>query len=115
MSGGTPPVTGRSPSTTRPWDNGMSPAISPSSVVLPHPDGPTRLTKRPAATRKLTSSTAVNSPAGVSNVRVTRSTTIIGSSLARLWVGDDSRSEEHTSELQSLAYLVCRLLLEKKK
>src|SRR2546425_7276832 len=26
----------------------------------------------------------------------------------------DLRSEEHTSELQSLAYLVCRLLLEKK-
>src|SRR2546423_2156925 len=30
-----------------------------------------------------------------------------------LWPED--RSEEHTSELQSLAYLVCRLLLEKKK
>src|SRR3989441_9645126 len=29
--------------------------------------------------------------------------------------GLDHRSEEHTSELQSLAYLVCRLLLEKKK
>src|SRR2546423_2442446 len=28
---------------------------------------------------------------------------------------DRRRSEEHTSELQSLAYLVCRLLLEKKK
>src|SRR2546425_5430957 len=28
---------------------------------------------------------------------------------------DWKRSEEHTSELQSLAYLVCRLLLEKKK
>src|SRR3989441_7116385 len=27
---------------------------------------------------------------------------------------DTLRSEEHTSELQSLAYLVCRLLLEKK-
>src|SRR2546425_6468352 len=27
----------------------------------------------------------------------------------------NTRSEEHTSELQSLAYLVCRLLLEKKK
>src|SRR2546425_9017488 len=27
----------------------------------------------------------------------------------------NDRSEEHTSELQSLAYLVCRLLLEKKK
>src|SRR5205823_12515414 len=30
-------------------------------------------------------------------------------------VGSMSRSEEHTSEFQSLAYLVCRLLLEKKK
>src|SRR2546425_2270760 len=30
-------------------------------------------------------------------------------------VGDQRRSEEHTSELQSLAYLVCRLLLDKKK
>src|SRR5205823_9970422 len=29
-------------------------------------------------------------------------------------IGDLARSEEHTSELQSLAYLVCRLLLEKK-
>src|SRR2546425_2057466 len=35
-----------------------------------------------------------------------------------IWVSPgrrESRSEEHTSELQSLAYLVCRLLLEKKK
>src|SRR3712207_6927632 len=30
------------------------------------------------------------------------------------WVGDVARSEEHTSELQSRQYLVCRLLLEKK-
>src|SRR2546425_1357005 len=30
-------------------------------------------------------------------------------------VVEEGRSEEHTSELQSLAYLVCRLLLEKKK
>src|SRR3712207_7866568 len=30
-------------------------------------------------------------------------------------VGADLRSEEHTSELQSRQYLVCRLLLEKKK
>src|SRR2546425_11197124 len=35
-----------------------------------------------------------------------------GSQVAELRAG---RSEEHTSELQSLAYLVCRLLLEKKK
>src|SRR5205823_14339692 len=31
------------------------------------------------------------------------------------FMGSNLRSEEHTSELQSLAYLVCRLLLEKKK
>src|SRR2546425_9606891 len=30
-------------------------------------------------------------------------------------LAEHDRSEEHTSELQSLAYLVCRLLLEKKK
>src|SRR3712207_8880286 len=42
-----------------------------------------------------------------------------GQAVVRLWreepdpVGD--RSEEHTSELQSRQYLVCRLLLEKKK
>src|SRR3989441_12508126 len=35
------------------------------------------------------------------------------STMAYYW--NKHRSEEHTSELQSLAYLVCRLLLEKKK
>src|SRR3712207_6913607 len=39
------------------------------------------------------------------------STTIGRRLRARLW----RRSEEHTSELQSRQYLVCRLLLEKKK
>src|SRR2546423_9111772 len=33
----------------------------------------------------------------------------------RVAARDAGRSEEHTSELQSLAYLVCRLLLEEKK
>src|SRR3712207_8667566 len=35
--------------------------------------------------------------------------------LVRLPAHRDGRSEEHTSELQSRQYLVCRLLLEKKK
>src|SRR3712207_7588059 len=35
--------------------------------------------------------------------------------LARLRRAADRRSEEHTSELQSRQYLVCRLLLEKKR
>src|SRR5205823_7468492 len=38
-----------------------------------------------------------------------------GDAAALFWRSLHERSEEHTSELQSLAYLVCRLLLEKKK
>src|SRR2546425_2259374 len=38
-----------------------------------------------------------------------------GQATLRATNGNGDRSEEHTSELQSLAYLVCRLLLEKKK
>src|SRR3712207_8782382 len=36
-------------------------------------------------------------------------------SMRRSWLPSTLRSEEHTSELQSRQYLVCRLLLEKKK
>src|SRR3989441_4966711 len=54
---------------------------------------------------RLDASTATNAP-GVA---------IINESMARKYFGNANRSEEHTSELQSLAYLVCRLLLEKKK
>src|SRR3989441_9734154 len=64
------------------------------------------------------------SPDGSKLVLVIRDTfpTWTSSKAARPWVitrlqfkRDEVRSEEHTSELQSLAYLVCRLLLEKKK
>src|SRR2546429_5162762 len=41
---------------------------------------------------------------------------LIGPLIGEVWITDDtSRSEEHTSELQSRLHLVCRLLLEKKK
>src|SRR2546425_7966727 len=42
---------------------------------------------------------------------------VLAESFARIFFRNAvaTRSEEHTSELQSLAYLVCRLLLEKKK
>src|SRR5205823_14436518 len=49
---------------------------------------------------------------GLSRDRILRE---IEGSLSRLRAERERRSEEHTSELQSLAYLVCRLLLEKKK
>src|SRR5262245_65037360 len=40
---------------------------------------------------------------------------LVRNSGIRLVMGNCERSEEHTSELQSLRHLVCRLLLEKKK
>src|SRR5437899_8116637 len=40
---------------------------------------------------------------------------VMGGSLSRRPGNTEPRSEEHTSELQSLRHLVCRLLLEKKK
>src|SRR2546425_3816110 len=51
---------------------------------------------------------------GVVQVRGGTVVAVVKHEHGRTTVGFD-RSEEHTSELQSLAYLVCRLLLEKKK
>src|SRR2546425_5006644 len=46
----------------------------------------------------------------------TKSHKACGNAIRGVWdFAHALRSEEHTSELQSLAYLVCRLLLEKKK
>src|SRR2546425_7163704 len=47
--------------------------------------------------------------------RVMRASTKSGFDPKTFKLAAELRSEEHTSELQSLAYLVCRLLLEKKK
>src|SRR5205823_13497591 len=68
--------------------SGSSPAVRSARVLCPHP--------------------AASAPAGCRT----------GSPSAPCSSGippAQKRSEEHTSELQSLAYLVCRLLLEKKK
>src|SRR2546425_1620836 len=51
--------------------------------------------------------------AGAIDVLVNNAGLVYGGAVEDLRKED--RSEEHTSELQSLAYLVCRLLLEKKK
>src|SRR5437763_10135438 len=60
-------------------------------------------------------SPSLNQADGVAEVRPAP---LLGAALQDLLAGADSfhqRSEEHTSELQSPMYLVCRLLLEKKK
>src|SRR2546423_11386842 len=49
-----------------------------------------------------------------SNVTLTQANEAV-TIAADITAANKSRSEAHTSELQSLAYLVCRLLLEKKK
>src|SRR2546425_2568687 len=55
------------------------------------------------------------SPSAVATSSATRSATAPITLSSRSRSDSVIRSEEHTSELQSLAYLVCRLLLEKKK
>src|SRR3712207_7996598 len=47
------------------------------------------------------------------NRRLVTSSASIGSHPRTAFAGSNPRSEEHTSELQSRQYLVCRLLLEK--
>src|SRR5690242_21519260 len=78
-----------------------SPATIRRAVVLPHPEGPIRDTNSPGLTSRSKSS-RTRLPAEVEN------------DLFRCWICS-TRSEEHTSELQSHVNLVCRLLLEKKK
>src|SRR3712207_7615044 len=70
-----------------PW---MLAAVTPSNVSAQSP--PCRMKASPAATLAILLRSSSHSPAKTSG-----------------------RSEEHTSELQSRQYLVCRLLLEKKK
>src|SRR3712207_9000772 len=49
----------------------------------------------------------------ISEIELTEVTYAVGQSNRKFFIM--KRSEEHTSELQSRQYLVCRLLLEKKK
>src|SRR3712207_7295483 len=51
----------------------------------------------------------------INSAFLSHSSLFIASVLSREGVSQFGRSEEHTSELQSRQYLVCRLLLEKKK
>src|SRR2546425_4680037 len=78
---------------------------------LPYPPRPSPLMPDPLG-RKVTSVTAPLNPSSALCASL-RASSPLGSRLIRR--SKSLRSEEHTSELQSLAYLVCRLLLEKKK
>src|SRR5258707_8491012 len=58
---------------------------------------------------------AVQSGDGSAGVEVTGDMHFVATSVIMGGLRGENRSEEHTSELQSRQYLVCRLLLEKKK
>src|SRR3712207_7564632 len=87
----------------------------PRSTLFPY----TTLFRSPvSATGTTTWSAAVDTtalPNGAHTITV-RATDVNGTSgRTSVPITVDNRSEEHTSELQSRQYLVCRLLLEKKK
>src|SRR2546425_9332302 len=77
--------------------------------------------RRPPRSTLFPYTTLFRSPCSVSRSGMRHSSCAPMSRLAAVTMRERSvvssipRSEEHTSELQSLAYLVCRLLLEKKK
>src|SRR5690348_17485203 len=85
------------------FDAGVTSVISPTMFTVQGPAGRT-WTVQTAPT------TAMDDPTIPENTFTTNTIVSISGTLDRV-----SRSEEHTSELQSPVHLVCRLLLEKKK
>src|SRR2546423_11402132 len=82
------------------WVGAIAPAGTPRAVIE----------KLNGALAKTLSSPDVKSRFDTQSAEIVASTPEQFGELIR----SETRSEEHTSELQSLAYLVCRLLLEKK-
>src|SRR3989441_1396323 len=91
------------------------PTISTSSptLILPRSILPVATVPRPVIEK--TSSTGIRNGLSTSRFGTGMLLSRAACSSSTLVIHCLSRSEEHTSELQSLAYLVCRLLLEKKK
>src|SRR3989441_1694277 len=100
--------------------------LQPLGAMVRRVDPPTDTENRPAAVQSFES---IHDPGEIFGGRQITAGQLLQGSQARFrlslvdrrekaaaqQLGQLPRSEEHTSELQSLAYLVCRLLLEKKK
>src|SRR3712207_7328145 len=90
----------------------------PRSTLFPY----TTLFRSLVSVLSAAATPARNEPCSSANSRPTRLSAPISSTEESMianvvsgYCSTTSRSEEHTSELQSRQYLVCRLLLEKKK
>src|SRR3712207_8369282 len=79
-----------------------------SRAALGAPDGPTTPSRSPVHPEPTT-------PALSADADWWREAVVYQIYIRSFADGNGDRSEEHTSELQSRQYLVCRLLLEKKK
>src|SRR5258707_7053801 len=89
----------------------------PRSTLFPYT---TLFRSLPAGAKVTTTWSKASGPgtvtfANASSLTTTAAFGAAGTYCLRLTASDSKRSEEHTSELQSRQYLVCRLLLEKKK
>src|SRR2546422_7301610 len=82
----------------------------PRSTLFPY----TTLFRSPSRMRRISVS-SLNRSAGLSWIHYHRKPTATPSRIPGPPSISSTRSEEHTSELQSRLHLVCRLLLEKKK
>src|SRR3712207_7550380 len=94
----------------------------PRSTLFPYTTlfrssvGPAEVGTSGARRRNCARASSRNDATMTSAVRPSRpSTSATAASYGRAWGAVCLRSEEHTSELQSRQYLVCRLLLEKKQ
>src|SRR5262245_65378299 len=91
----------------------------PAPVAAPAATGVAIAAAAPAAPQRVTEGTLLFRGAEGTPVPAPRLATDVDlrvtGPIARATVRQEFRSEEHTSELQSLRHLVCRLLLEKKK
>src|SRR3712207_8959123 len=92
--------------------------LPPSSTLLPYTTlfrSPGPHEPRIGAVRPVDPDGAVPRGHDLGHLRLVLAGHVARDLLVRLLLGRDPRSEEHTSELQSRQYLVCRLLLVQKK
>src|SRR2546425_7875549 len=85
-----------------------------SSVIHTEPSSAMTVLPAPSTTLRVWFGPSRTAP-DFSSRRIWLSLRLICAACMLAYQTQGERSEEHTSELQSLAYLVCRLLLEKKK
>src|SRR2546425_10492162 len=113
------PTTSASPSARAASSRLTCPACSRSNTPFVNTTGPRWRARHSAAASSGRTFAAVFRRGGASSATRYIGCVTLGWSVKVWWKSGRStvslyRSEEHTSELQSLAYLVCRLLLEKK-